>query len=71
MRAPCDPGLDDLLQRSQKKNTCSLYTAFTSQETFSQLKIIHGMSIDKVFFLDRVFEEGIYYVCRGDVFVIL
>ena len=23
-----------------------------------------------VFFLDRLFEEGIYYVCRGDVFVV-
>ena len=28
------------------------------------------MSIVKVFFLKRVFEEGIYYVCRGDVFVV-
>ena len=49
----------------------SLYTAFTSQETFSKLKIMCGMIIVKVFFLDRVFEEGIYFVSRGDVFVIL
>ena len=48
----------------------SLYTAFNSQETFSTLWIIWGMSIVKVFFLERVFEEGIYYVCRGDVFVV-
>ena len=24
----------------------------------------------KVFFLVKLFEEGIYYVCRGDVFVV-
>ena len=48
----------------------SLYTAFNSQETFSTLWIIRGMSIVKVFFLERVFEEGIYYVCRVDVFVV-
>ena len=48
----------------------SVYTAFTSQETFSKLWIIRGMSIVKVFFLERVFEEGIYYVCRGDIFVV-
>ena len=29
-----------------------------------------GMSIVIVFFLERVFEEGIYYVCRGYVFVV-
>ena len=28
------------------------------------------MSIVKVIFLERVFEEGIYYECRGDVFVV-
>ena len=50
----------------------SVYTAFTSQETFSKLWIIRGMSKVKVkvICLERVFEEGIYYVCRGDVFVV-
>ena len=45
----------------------SVYTAFTPQETFSKLRIIQGMSIVKVFFLERVFEEGIYNVSRGNV----
>ena len=44
--------------------------AFTSQETLSKLCIIRGMSKVKVFFLERVFEEGIYYVCVGDVFMV-
>ena len=68
----CDPGLDDSSQLSQKKNACrSVYTAFTSQETFSKLLFIWGIwSIVIVFFLERLFEEGIYYVCRGDVFVV-
>ena len=48
----------------------SVFTASTSQETFSKHWIIRGMSIVKVFFLDKVFEEGIYYVCRGEVFVV-
>ena len=48
----------------------SVYAAFTSQETLSKLWIIRGMSIVKVFFLERVIEEGIYYVCRRDVFVV-
>ena len=47
----------------------SVYTAFTSQETFSKLWIIRGMSIVevKVICIERVFEEGIYYVRLHDV----
>ena len=47
----------------------SVYTAFTSQETFSKLWIIRGMSKVKVkvICLERVFEEGIYYVRLHDV----
>ena len=63
MQAPCDPGTF-----TEEKY---LSAAFTSQETFSKLKIIRGMIIVNVFFLDRVFEEVIYYVCRGDFFLML
>ena len=48
----------------------SVYTAFTSQETFSKLWIIWGISTVKVFFLEMVFEEGIYNMSKGDVFVV-
>ena len=67
-----DPELYDVSQLSKKDKILvrSLYTAFNSQETLSTLWIIREMSIGKVFFLEKVFEEGIYYVCRGDVFVI-
>ena len=66
----CVPGLDEFSQLSQKKkHVGSVYTAFTSQKTFSQLLIIRGMSIVSLF-LERVFTEGIYYVCRGYVFLV-
>ena len=68
----CDSGLEDLSKLSQKKKNLLAVCIQSSplRRHLVRFGLCRGSASSKSFFLERVIEEGVYYVCRGDIFVV-